>query len=482
MEHHVRTMAPDNELMGKFGTLDFDEIKKQIQEDYNRIRAVAEKEADPAKALARVEKNFNKDIRTMQAMWEKLRGMYKQPDDYSAPLEVAGRFGLALNFARLLGDFVMSSLPDLARPAMVHGVQRAYGDIIAAAITDFKGLKIAAGEMVEIGTAIDLTNSATALKRFHIDDYVSTANRVDRVGIGIANAAANLSGANLWNSTLKTYAGIVTQNRMMRAIQSLGAGKKIPEKELENLASHFIDPAMAKRIAKQFAEHGESRRTLRIANAREWTDIEAKNLFQAAIKKQVDELIVTPGLDRPLWMEGTAGRVVSQFKSFSFVSTQRTTLAAMQQGDAHAAQGMLLAVFLGSQVYAWKQMMSGREISDDPRVWITEGIDRSGIAGWAMEVNNMVEKASRGTIGVNAMIGGPPMSRYAARNITGALLGPSVGTVQDIFTGTGAAISGDFSESDVKAIRRLLPGQNIPYLRGIFDQIEAGANSALGTN
>lgn len=485
MDSHLRTMAPDNELMGKFGHLDFDQIKKTIQDDYNRLRAKIEKDtslddAGKAKNLERLEKELKQDIRNTRAMWEKLRGMYAQPDDFSASAHVLERTGMAWNFVRLLGDVAASSVPDMGRHVMVHGISRSYGDLFRSLATDIRGLKLAAGEMEELGLTLDLTNSMTALRRANMDEYTPASSKIDAATQKVSTGVATLTGINHWNAAQKTFAGVMTQNRMLKAIVDLGSGKKIGKKELENLASHGIDSAMAKRIAAQFAAKGEKRRVLRIANARNWDDTAAKQTFRAAVRKQVDEIIITPGLDRPLWLSRPGWRMLGQFKSFSFSSMQRVTMAGIQQADANVMSGVMLSTFLGSLVYAYKTKMRGKEPSDDPRVWIAEGVDRSGIAGWFFDVNNMVEKATRGRIGVNSLVGGPPMSRYASRNVTGALLGPSFGAAQDVFQITGAAASGEFTKSDTHAARRLLPGQNIPYLRGLFDATEEGFNSSMG--
>jgi hypothetical protein len=45
---------------------------------------------------------------------------------------------------------------------------------------------------------------------------------------------------------------------------------------------------------------------------------------------------------------------------------------------------------------------------------------------------------------------------------------------------TGAAASRDWTASDSTAVRRLTAFQNLFYLRGLFNQVEQGANSAFG--
>lgn len=487
MHSHVRTMSADNELLGKFGTLDFDVIKRQVQEDAARQRSgklvdedgVQTKKELSNEELAEIDKQLNKDIRHLEAMWEKLRGTYAQPDDYSAPQHVLERTALGFNFMRLLGDVTASSFPDLMRPIMVHGFNRTYGKLMKTLMSDIDGLKMSIEEMKEIGTALDILTSTTTLRRFNMDEYTPASGKIDDMTNKGSAFFAMASGVNHWNAIMKTFAGISTQNRMLDGILEFAETGKLGRKEVENLASHGIDRDMAKRIAEQYKKHGETRKVLKIANARNW-DAEVKNTFQAAIRKQVDEIIVTPALDRPLWLSRAGWRTVGQFKSFSFAATQRVTLAGMQQADANAFSGMSAMILLGSLVYAYKTKMAGREVSDDPRVWIAEGVDRSGVTGMFMDANNIIEKVTRGTVGINSMMGGAPMSRYASRNVTGALLGASFGMAQDLFQTTGAVFSGDIRASDVNAARKLAVGQNIPYTRFLFDAAEEGIVNTFG--
>ncbi|MBI5122182.1 MAG: hypothetical protein HZA67_14360 [Rhodospirillales bacterium] len=44
----------------------------------------------------------------------------------------------------------------------------------------------------------------------------------------------------------------------------------------------------------------------------------------------------------------------------------------------------------------------------------------------------------------------------------------------------GAALRGDWSASDTRALRRLAPWQNLFYLRRLFDAAEEGVNESMG--
>jgi hypothetical protein len=82
-------------------------------------------------------------------------------------------------------------------------------------------------------------------------------------------------------------------------------------------------------------------------------------------------------------------------------------------------------------------------------------------------------------VGVNKLIGAPPMSRYASRNIMGALLGPSAGTIEDLNGVTGAMAQGEFTEADLRRIRKLLPGPNLFYIRQLLNTLEEDIGAGL---
>jgi hypothetical protein len=96
-----------------------------------------------------------------------------------------------------------------------------------------------------------------------------------------------------------------------------------------------------------------------------------------------------------------------------------------------------------------------------------------------MEVNNMSEKMSRGTVGLSALTG-KQVGRYASRNLTGSMLGPAAGTFEDFARVTGSTISGEWNQTDSKIMKRLIPYNNIFYLRSVFDNAQKGIDERFG--
>ncbi|MGD9842986.1 MAG: hypothetical protein AB7U99_08795, partial [Steroidobacteraceae bacterium] len=275
-----------------------------------------------------------------------------------------------------------------------------------------------------------------------------------------------------WNASMKQFAGVVIQSKMLRAIN------KVPSaKEAEHLAFLGIDARMAKRIGAEFAKHGKEDGGVHWANTDAWTDKGAVTAYRSALSKEVNIVIVTPGQDRPLFMSKPLGQTLMQFKSFGISANQRILMSGLQQRDLSALSGVALSVSLG--MLAYKLKTPEEKLAKEPAQWVAEGIDRSGVTGSLFDVNNLMEKATQGKIGV-ARLTGKEMSRYASRDVAGALMGPSYSTAQNTASVIGHALQGKWSQSDTHALRRMLPFQNLFYIRYLLDEAEKGVNRAFG--
>ena len=153
-------------------------------------------------------------------------------------------------------------------------------------------------------------------------------------------------------------------------------------------------------------------------------------------------------------------------------------IAGLQNQDHNAVGGFAALTSMGMFSYYLKQKIAGREISDDPAVWAMEGIDRSGVAGIIGEINNTIEKISGNNAGARALLGiDAPASRFVSRSVAESMLGPTFGSLLSTTVAASNAITseGPMTESDVRTLRRLVPLQNLFYLRRGFDAIQNSA-------
>lgn len=468
MENYIRQVAPEIELTKRFGRVDMDGQIKAITEDYNRLIS----EAATPKERAKLEKRRDADLRDIRAMRDRLLGTYGAPKDPASFFVRAGRVARHVNFLRLLGGMTISSLPDMARPIMQHGLRSALKPL-GKMMTDISKMRIAKADLREMGIGLEYALSSRSKVIADLNDPYSRRSFLERGLEWSSQKFGNFTLMNQYTDTMKMWSGLITQSKVLNAANAVAGGKKLSKKEITKLAHIGIDESMLHRIADQYSRHGEDLDGLLTGHSHLWDDRVVREAFQSAILKDVRTTVITPGIgDTPLMMSSELGKIVMQFKTFFFATHNRALVSGIQSGDASFYYGALLQVGLGSLVYVLKSMMAGREINTDPANLVKEGLDWSGMMGWLGEPNNVLENLSGGTYGMSAMFGGPPASRYQSRNGIGALLGPTFDLGGDIKNITAGVLNGEFDDREVRSVRKLLPFQNLFYLAPLLNQVE----------
>jgi len=472
LRYYVRTMAPDLELTAKFGSKDMKDQISSISNEYaNKVANLKGKDIE--KQAAKLNKAKVKDIKDLEALRDMLSGTFGRPAD---PNDIFYRTSASLrkvNFLSKLGGMTMSAMPDMANHVFAHGF-KPVGKALVQMIADPKMFKGAARQVKETGAAWDMVLNTRALSLADVGDSFGRHTMLERGLQSESNRFGLISLMAPWNAAQKQFGGIITTNETLRAISKWSTGT-VNRHDRLLMTSSGINKDMAKRIAKEFKAHGQTEKAgLKLPNTNKWKDKEAAQAFRTSVLRQVDEIIVTPGVaDRPLVMGGSeVGRHLGQFKSFMFAATNKMAIARMQQRDAEALSGMLLSLALGAMTYASKEAVAGRDISSDPAIVIKEALDRSGMTGWVMEGNNIMEKLTEGKLGLSAMLGGPQSARYYSRNKVGAIAGPTFGTVKDMLDVIGATATGEIGKKERHAIRKLMPYQNLFYIRRWLDGLE----------
>jgi hypothetical protein len=284
-----------------------------------------------------------------------------------------------------------------------------------------------------------------------------------------------------WTDWAKINASMVAGSELLRAAKAAAEGKA-SARQLRNLGESGVEPHMSERIAKSFEQGGEIRDGVHLPNTSDWTDKEARRVFEGAVARDADIAVVTPGQEKPLWMSHPILSVLGQFKSFTAAATERVLISNLQRRDAQVLQGLIFSMGLGMLSYKINSLTGGSPTSDKPQDWIKEAVSRGNLLGWFEEGNALASKVSGGSVDIYRLIGANrPLSRYASRTASDQLLGPTKGKIDQII-GAARALGhpSEWNESDSKAMRRLVAGQNVFYVRRLFDQVEAAGNNAFG--
>lgn len=503
---YARTMASDIELTNAFGRADLKDQIADIKKSYQALRAAVDKDIDPDTgksrekpstqsqkdaALKQLVAQEKADIRDLEAMRDMIRGSYLAKENASNFARVA-RVAGTVNYLRTMGGVTLSSLADVARHVMVHGLSNVMSDGLVPLMRNLKGFKMSVEEAKVAGAVTDRLLNTRMATWSDINDPYSVSSPFERFMDNTANGFSRLNGLVYWNDFQKSFASVLTQNRVLKDVAKYSS---IDKRERAYLAYLGIDKSMAERIATQFDAHGSIEDGgIRVAGTDDWSDDWARRVYRAAINKDVDTTIISKGVgDIPLFMNTPSGRLLMQFKSFAIASHQRALMRGLQERPMGFVSGTMFATMAGMLAYYLKSVEANRtdDISDNPGRWIAEGLDRSGLFSIAFEANNTIEKAF-GIGAYGALAAAFPgatqegkASRYAMRSTAATLTGPT-GDLIDTAIRAAQAIKGSgdgFTEGDINSIKRLLPGATLPGIRSLVEYLGMPAvEQAVGVN
>jgi hypothetical protein len=468
---YERTAAPDVELVRAFGTVGMDDAIKEITDSFDKLI----KGAPDAAAADKLRAQRKNDLRDIEAIRDILRGNYGQPAN---PNEVPTRFMKGIrrfNLMRQAGSFVLSSVPDLARPVMVHGMVNTFRDGLVPLVTNFQGLRLAAGEARLAGTAWEVVLNTRAALIADVGDDFGRHTAVERFLETGSNLTMLVNLMSPWNDALKQFTSVLTSTAILRAARKAATGKKLGKHELNRMAQLGLDEDILRLIDTQVqgahVRAGSPDDAIALPRTVDWEDDIARTAFRAAIRREVDHAIITPGAaDRPLFFSKEIGKTVLQYKSFMMAATLRISLMGLQRTDAAHLNGLALGMTLGMMSYAMKSVQYGFPLSDKPQDWALEGFDRMGAAAAVMELNNMLEVVSRGNLGLAPLIGATPTNRFSKRyKFPGAVAGPTYGLAEDLLSLGSSVLAGDMQPRDARYIRNLFAWQNVFWWDPVVD-------------
>ena len=463
---YLQNVAGDIELVRKFDDVNMTDQLKDINTWYAKKKN--DKSLTP-KQQEKLEKQRESDVRDIAGMRDRIRGVYGFSED-NIWTRMA-RSSRDLNYLRLLGGVTVSSLPDVSRVFMAEGFAKTFKSGLGPLIKNTKQFKEAASELKRYGVGTDAIMSGKSEIIADVGDYAQGGTAIER---GLRSASSKFGKINFldhWTAGMKQLHAVTMQTSIFDGLK-----KGVYDKRLARLG---IDEQSAKDMYKQVVKHGKNEDGVWLTNAKNWDRPDLERMWGAAVRKESDRVILIPGQEKPLFMSTEMGKTVGQFRSFILSATQRVFIAALQNQDHNAVGGLASLVGMGMFTYYLKQKIAGRDVTDDPAVWVTEGIDRSGAIGVIGEITNTIEKISGNSLGLRPLLGiDAPASKQVARTVSESLLGPTFGSLLSTTVAATNAITseGEMTESDIRTLRRLIPLQNLFYIRHGLDEVQKASS------
>ncbi len=471
-ETYVKRMAADLALTESFGDVALTKPISAIHTEFKILKQNPELSEKSIKALSIAEKNATDNIILMAKVFRGEHVDMIKPDGFFSKFLRNSR---KANVLRLLGSQTLSAFSDPGMVAMINGLKPVY-----------KGLKL----LVTAPKIFKLTMAQAKLNGA-VWEMCDTMNRINmvadihqpfRASKGFEHIldreVSRFSVLNLmapWNQKLKEFSGMATSHRILSNIKSLTDGKLLSPKTLARFRMAGLSDRIVTGIRKEIqAGHVDFSGDVILPNTHLWEE-STRVAFRSAIMSEIDRAIVTPGLgDMPAFLHKGYGiipaeviKTALQFKSFAISAHTRMLVAGLQFSDMQVLNGLLLSTALGMAAYGAKQFVKGRAVSSDPKHWIREGLDRSGVFGVLGDVYNSAERlVYSGALNSNTS------ARYLSRNAAGVVGGPTAGFGESVFKAAHGIYTGKPTTRDITAMRKLFPYQNIFYFNLLIGKLE----------
>ena len=357
----------------------------------------------------------------------------------------------------------MAAGPDIGRVVTANGLRKSMGSLYDALMNNDvwkKGL----AQNRDIGESFEFWLSNRAAQISDLGDTFGIHNRFESALSGLASANFIVNGMSLWNDFAKTATGVVVSTKILSDVEALINGTATA-RQAERLAASGIDRPAAESIYKMRDKWQRTDANI-IANSVEWDNLIAKDAFDAALSKEINTIIVTPGLgEKPLFMSNEYISLLTQFKSFAMSSHQRVLIPAIQDADRNTLTQIALMTAIGSGIaYVRNEQLGGKEMTLDELLF--EGVARSGWTGWFIDADNALHTLSGGSLSVQRAIG--QGNFVTDRQRASGILGPAAGQVMQMTNVAGDILSG---QTNAKEVKSLLPFGNIAHLNLLFDTV-----------
>ena len=483
----ARTLIPDMLLTKRFGDVGMTDVMRRIDEEY------AAKAGANDKANAALQKEKDAVVENLAAARDRLRGVYGwDPSPHSLRYTGMVRDMQNINGLRALGSSVPNRATDASNAIARYGFMNVFKDAWAPF---FQGLidpelrHMVRDQARDAGVGIDGLLGHMRANIYDVNTALDPGNKFSR---GLAyftdkSMIANVHGP--WTDINKELVFNVAQGELGRIAARVVAGTST-KRDLIALDGLSIDQAMAERIAKQYDQYAVTVSGRKFADAPNWTDRGAKMAFEAAMSREANATVLTAGIgQRPLLMDKNIGRLGLQFKGFTAAAHENILLSSLQKRDMRTVEGFFSAIAMGMVGTAIYKVLSGQEISNDPREWIKEGLDRSQMGGWFAEANNHLSRLTSGSVDYNRLYRAQTvLTRHRDLSLEGELGGPTVDLAEKLAKAGEHAIAGKsqrtgrpyFTGTDVHNVRQGFPWQNMWFFRRLLDQAEESVSNAFG--
>ena len=450
MLRYTKSMQPQILFKEVFENRTLADLIEEIKGEYRAMSAGEDLTGAERDALGKQQKA---DIDNLQVMYDRLVHQVQRSIQPRSTIERWLQGSKVLTTAAYLGEIVITSLPDLARPITHYGLRSFAAGFAAMNKQFFAG----------IGTqhSVQVKRLGAALQRTLNDRAAQFADSLEPQGKytqKLQKTWSKWSGFDMYTDIVESISAHAAMDYVLRAAKKVSSKTPLSKGERMQISRMGLDEEDLLGIYKEsLGTLGAEESTLKYMNTMAWQDVGLAKRVEAGIGSDIKRTILNAGIgDKPAFMDQTWLSWLFQFQTFAMQAQNKMLVAGLQNMNLQTAEGLVVMGGLASSVAAFKAWSRGDDITEwTADKWVAEAVDRSGIAGAMRYPMNML----RWTLATHGILDSAP-SRFIDREGASLVIAPGVGLVDSVMKGTTAAIGGDF-ETAAKKITKALPLNNV---------------------
>lgn len=352
---------------------------QKMIEDY---KTKASENLGSAKDRDKAQAEIGHAIERMERLWNTETGV--ELSQKTKDLGAFAPYVAAVNdlmYMTQMGGQLLASLVEPIGIGIHHGLTGGLklGKTVARLATDADFRKLSTKEAQYGGVAIEIANNKILhdMMGYQVADremnnVISRASRKGALLMGRANMSI------YWDQLMRTSL-YLSQSGIMK--ESLNKFSTLSKEQIGDLAFLGIDKTNVGKITEQLKKYGKDDNGLFVANAENWDDASARELWINALRKDLRRTSVqVDSGDVPFLFRTPLGKLFTKYKSWGVAATSKILIQSSQY-PTKSIGGIAALVSAGTLVDVLLNKSQGKDVSTDPDELIWAGINRSGVLG-----------------------------------------------------------------------------------------------------
>ena len=498
----IRDVGPRIALRQAFGTDDFDDILKQMDETFagDRRRAVSRGDTKAVKLLDAQSRQYREDLEQALKVFTG-----KVTLDGSVGAHFFASQLARVNVVSMLGSVFASLVADLAvkqnaggklgtvvkNLAATRQTRRILKQLEKSGQDSLRALILGTSNVynTRIANLVDIDDLASPRGLDSPHSWLRNASRgLDKTTTVASQLMMRLNFMNWWNRWQRSTFGVTYIDEVRQDVTKFGSLSK----DLRTFyARHGIDAEMARRIDELYQKHVVTVEGVPLPDEAAWSaaDPAALRAYRQAVNGAANEAIIDPSLGDTPWLQSRpVGRLILQFSGFPYAAQNKFLRPAVQARNANTAVALTMALALGALSDGLKAAIRGdvdghfERIEENPGqllygAWVrsplavgpSATLAEFGIKAFGRRGNDLAEA----TLGIRPL---PQSTKFQERGALTTLLGPSFGTAERVVSLAQLGLGGVTDENERALLARraasMAPYASLFYIRWLSNFLE----------